>query len=93
MPSRTVRSCPGIPGVVQIGTGLYSYTSGKVATEENSLYRYTRVGQLPSRAVHGCTFIPGVGQLPSRTVQCCTGIPGIPGVGQQPSRTVEVYQG
>ena len=70
MPSRTVQDCPGIPGVVQNGTGLYSYTSGRAATEQNSLglYRY-------NRTVHGCTFIPGIGQLPSRTVQCCTGIP------------------
>ena len=61
MPSRTVQGCPDIPGVVHNGTGLYSYTSGRAATEQNSqgIYMYNRVGQLPSRTVHGCTFIPG----------------------------------
>ena len=70
---------------VQNGTGLYSYTSGMAATEQN-ITGIPVVGQLPSRTVHSCTGIPGEGQMKqlnsSRADETA-----------QQYRPVQVYQG
>ena len=63
---------------------------GRAAVDQNSRrlrrYKRSRIGQLPSRTVKGCTGIPEIGQLPSRTVHGCAGLAG---VGQLPSISVE----
>ena len=80
---RKVQGYIGIPRVEQKSTGLCCYIRGRAAAMQNSTVLYR---QPPSKAIQGCTGVPGIMQLPRRTIQGCTGIPV---VGQLQRRTVQ----